>query len=752
MKNELNICMADIKNKIYEAGLFRPNEKVVLTTKSCVLLEYFTGKTYSYRMVDLNTLKAKRLFSRVHPLTENGYQQAITKMLALVSADTEEQQDRPTRSTEFLSHIFFDILPKHGLILRENQYALAISMLEAMEKAKVAICEAEVGTGKTHAYILAAVIYRLFHGKRQPVVISTSTIALQKALTENYIPQISEILLKHRIIDEPLTFAVRKGKNHYACDSRLKTYLYSIRHNDRPEDQELIKTLTEIFQGTYPIDLDELQLTDYVKERICVERCQMTCEFISICRYRTFLRKSGQSFIDFQILNHNLVLADVLCGKGGRNRLFPEHCVLIIDEAHKLLDAARQMYGVSFENMELERLVSSIYHAIGNHPDKGRIISLCEELIRQNEALFEDLKNATGTQYDHSCAEILFTSGVRTSLKAMMVILKSLSMLFFSADRRKNSYKSIVNRLDQKQTKLLVLFDHAQSIYWLENAGITVYRVCALPKQLNFLLYEDIWNGEKPYILTSATLSIGGDFSHFMNQTGINLLEQNRILTISKASPFDYRNQALLYLPTDMPFPDVKEPKYMEAVLEKLTELIRQTHGHTLALFTSYRMMEIAFQELSKRILDYPLFSMGKGRLEAIEAFRNSGNGILLASDSAGEGIDLAGDILSSLVVVKLPFPAPNPVSEYEKSLYDNFHNYLSESVVPRMLMKLRQWIGRGIRRETDTCVFSILDNRASGRYKTDILSALPDMPVTDQIEDVRRFLLNCKNKNYFEI
>lgn len=172
----------------------------------------------------------------------------------------------------------------------------------------------------------------------------------------------------------------------------------------------------------------------------------------------------------------------------------------------------------------------------------------------------------------------------------------------------------------------------------------------------------------------------------------------------------------------------------------------------SLALFTSYRMMERVFQELSKsQAVDYPLFCMSKGRLEIIDSFRKSRNGILLASDSAGEGIDLPGDILSSLVIIRLPFPTPGPVSEYERSLNENFYSYLSERIVPDMLIKLRQWIGRGIRRETDTCVFSILDNRAAGRYKNDILAALPDMPVTHRIEDVGRFISENKTDTYFE-
>ena len=743
--------MQDELNKLYKTELFRPEEKVVLTTRSCVLLEHFTGRVYHYHMVDFHTLKTTKLFSRKNPLTETGYQKAIEKMLAQVSADEEsEWQNQHTRASEWLVHIFYDILPKHGLTLRENQLSLALSMLEAMEKNKIALCEAEVGTGKTYAYLLAAVLYRFSHREKQPIVISTSTIALQKALTEDYLPQISDILLAHHLIPTPFTFVIRKGKGHYACDSRIKTYLSSIKHNNRPEDQKLIEDLTALFIGAFPIDLDELPFTDYVKERICVERCQPNCEFASICRYRTFLRKSTPSEMDFQIVNHNLVLADIFSQKSGRNRFLPESCVLIFDEAHKLLDAARQMYGIELEQGELERLAASIYRVTANHPNKNKIIRLCEELLQENMAFFETLKNSVGVVYDNNCREILLDFKNLVSIKTLIVILKNLSLLLYTKDRDKFHQKRLLLRIDQKQEKLLTLTGEIPSIFWLEGTGITTYQLCSLPKQLDVLFYEDIWSKKSPFILTSATLSVRSDFSHFMHQIGLDQLEENRLLTIKKASPFDYYHHALLYLPKDMPFPDRRSQAYLDAVFTRLIELIQQTHGHTLVLFTSYRMMERIGKKLSAQGLKYPLFLMGKGNLKAIEAFRKSRNGILLASDSAGEGIDLAGDILSSLVVIKLPFPTPDPISEYEKSLYDDFSCYLSDSIFPKMLMKLRQWMGRGIRRETDTCVFSILDSRARERYFPDILSALPNMPVTDQIEEVGQFIVSHKTEEYF--
>lgn len=751
MKQDI-ICIADIQNRIYEAGMLRTEEHVLLYVEGYALLEYFAGKKYMYRIVELKSLKAKYIFSRQIPLKENEYEIVIEKMIQRLDIKKVlEHQNGWERARNLLIHIFISILPNHGLKFRENQLSLALSMLEAMWKKKVALCEAEVGTGKTHAYILAAVVYRLFRDC-QTIIISTSTIALQKALTEEYIPQISDILLKCRVTDKPITGLVRKGKSHYACESRLKTYLSSIIHNNHHQDDALIELLTKLFAGSLPIDLDGLPLTSYVKARICVERCPCSCPFASVCRYRNLIRKTQKNSFDFLVVNHNLVFADILNEKDGRKYLLPDYEILIFDEAHKLLEVAKQMYGISFKNVELERLVASIYRVTSSHPEKELIISMCEELQRQGALLFENLKQSQGTEYDKNGREVIFSFESRVLLKALLTVLKKLSLLFYTNSKEKQrQYVRLINRIDCYQSILAVFLDDIQSVCWLEHTGITGYRLCSLPKQLDFILYEDVWNRRIPCILTSATLSVGKNFEHFMHQTGIDLLNKQRILTSSMASPFDYQEQALLYLPKDMPFPEIRNRDYLEAVIERLTTLIYQTHGHTLILFTSYWMMEWVYQEMSMKIAEFPLFCMGKGHLETIDAYRKSRNGVLFASDSAGEGIDLAGDILSSLIVVKLPFRAPDPIAEYEKTLYKDFHSYLSEEIIPGMLIKLRQWIGRGIRRETDTCVFSILDSRAGGRYKNDILSALPDMPVTDQIEDVGWFLLEHKVEEYFE-
>lgn len=749
MREEL--IKADIQNRLYEAGLFRSEEQIVLISGNYVLLEYFTGKMYSYRMVELNSLEQKHLFSKTKPISVSDYQRVLAKMTAYMkqpSGRTTWTDSDKERAMRFLIHIFNEILPQHGMVFRESQLSLALIMLQTIQDKKVALCEAEVGTGKTHAYILAVVVYKLFSDKQYPVILSTSTLALQKAIVEEYLPQISDILIEHRIIDRSITFVVRKGKSHYVCDSRLKTYLSSILNNNRVEDKRLIDTLNKLFAGIYSIDLDGLPVTDYVKRKIGVEHCSRTCEFASTCRYHQYIRMAQSGNCDFQIANHNLVLADILSQKAGRRSLLPEYGAIIIDEAHKLPDVARQMYGMELEIGEIEQLVDSIYRQIKYvSSGKAEIYELCEELLQKNQMLFDNLNSWTnkGRAIDLSFDNIYFFI-----MERILAILRRLSLLFYTPDQKRNYFGHLLARIEQKQVKLVALLDTEQSIYWLESVGITV-KICTLPKQLDFLMYKDVWERDMPQILTSGTISVNGDFEHFKNKTGMNFLLQGHVLATSKRSPFDYQNHALLYLPKTMPFPDNKNQWYINSVVNQIQALTGYTYGHVLVLFTSYRLMEVSYQMLKEKEITYPLFLMGKGRLDAIRQFRDSRNGILFASDSAGEGIDLPGDILSSLIIVKLPFPIPDPVLEYEQTLYADFHEYFRAVIMPAMLIKLRQWFGRGIRRETDTCVFSILDSRADSRYKKDIMAALPDMQVTHDIEDVGRFIREKKSDDYFE-
>lgn len=250
-------------------------------------------------------------------------------------------------------------------------------------------------------------------------------------------------------------------------------------------------------------------------------------------------------------------------------------------------------------------------------------------------------------------------------------------------------------------------------------------------------------------VLTSGTLSASGDFSHTKRVLGLNTVKQ--LSECSKTSPFNHQEQVLLYISESTPFPNSKNKAYIDAIAEETEKLILASHGHAAVLFTSYRVMDMVWQRLYQK-LDFPIFRMDKGGVNALEKFRNSGDGVLFAAGALWEGIDLSGDILSMLIIVKLPFAVPDPLSEHEQNLYSSLADYKREVVVPEMLIKLKQGFGRLIRTETDTGVVAILDSRAGacGAYRSRVLHALPPCRVTADITNTRRFFQIHKPAEYF--
>lgn len=655
---------------------------------------------------------------------------------------------------ELLIFLFDEILPSHGMALRVRQKELSLEMLRALQEDRLALCEAEVGTGKTHAYILALTVHNLYSDKKALAVISTSTIALQKALTEEYIPQISGILLEHHVIDRPLSFVVRKGKKHYVCDSRLGIYEASIKNLKREKDAGLLSELAEL-QGLDDsrIDLDDTALTPYVKARINVFRCSKSCPYRVLCRFMDFQKRCMTEKYDFQITNHNYVLADLIGRKQGKKPLFPAYGAMVLDEAHKLLDAARQMYSTVWGELDAE-LIVSLSIIKGKPAGIDELAVLQGRVMEYNRQIFDRLSGELSGSHtrEGSRAEIVVGPVERSYMKQMAAALGQLPLSYQESGGQRMRMQALKRYCRELADKLGVFSDSSHFICWMEKGENGRLALCAIPMELEQILFQDIWSRPIPAIITSGTMSVRGDFTHFKKMTGIQLAAPARVTETSKPSPFDFQNNGLLYIPERMPFPNIRDDRYIQAVMGEIQRIVSATHGHTLILFTSYWLMERVFYGLKDRLSAYPLFLMGRGRLDVISGFRRSGNGVLFASDSAGEGIDLAGDILSSLIIVKLPFPVPDPVMEYQRTQYEDFDSYRRDIIIPEMLIKLRQWFGRGIRREEDTAVFSILDNRASlrGRYRAEILDTLPAMPVTDRLSDVAEFIIRKKADSYF--
>lgn len=209
----------------------------------------------------------------------------------------------------------------------------------------------------------------------------------------------------------------------------------------------------------------------------------------------------------------------------------------------------------------------------------------------------------------------------------------------------------------------------------------------------------------------------------------------------------------MLYISESMPFPDSKDRRYITAVADEVERLILASHGHAAVLFTSYNAMGQVHSLLKERNLPFPLFRLERGGMGAIGQFKRSGNGILFASGALWEGIDIPGDALSLLIIVKLPFAVPDLISDYEQTLYGDMDAYKRRVLVPEMLIKLKQGFGRLVRTETDTGAVAILDSRIrmGGHYRERVLRALPDCQVTSIIGDIISFIREKKSPDYFE-
>ena len=755
------------------------NGEPILYAYGCALTEIDYGDYFIYKAVNLDTKKSIKLGRRKTPLAYKDIEKTVERIrCSSIAGAARLEADRPYGSKityekcrEILYALFKDILPNYGYTVRKEQISLADSILKTISDRKTTLAEAEVGTGKTLAYLIAAILAKRgrlndfwnkgFYPKmaytemaQMPIVIATSSIALQKAIVKDYIPELSRILLENGIIKTPLTSALRKGRAHYICDRNLKS------HYDSECDGKMKKVLSKLLKQSASIDLAEINgLTPHVKRQIqAPSRCAEHCPNHDSCRYLKFMSKVMSPAIDIQVTNHNYFIADALHRSGAKTPIIPNYQIVIVDEAHKLLSAARSMYGTELSSSD----VPSLYEYLKTlrfttesaaHSISSTIKKLYDESRRLFLDLSESLPKDTEDDAERYCAEI--DNSATKHLRNMRDIADRLYEQLVSMpviDRHAYRKTQILWEIDRIRERAAVFALHSEQICWLEQTANSNLSLCSIPKDLNRRLFDDLWNKGIPTILTSGTLSAGGDFSHIKRSLGLDKLG-NKIVETSKPSPFNHRENALLYISEATLFHDGKNRDYIASITDEIERLIRASSGHAAVLFTSYDAMGRVHSALSKRKLPFPLMRLERGSSAAIERFKESNGGVLFASGALWEGIDIPGNALSMLIIVKLPFQVPDPIGEYEQTLYKNMFEYKRRVIVPEMLIKLKQGIGRLIRTEKDSGVVAILDSRVNslGAYRGHTLGVLPDCPVTDNIGDVARFFYEKKSPEYFD-
>ena len=629
-------------------------------------------------------------------------------------------------SHHMVEQIFREILPRRGMAVREEQIALCHEVLDTLYNKEISLCEAGVGIGKTLAYLVACILWQMHRPNqlKMPVVISTSSVALQDAILNEYLPDLSAVLLAEGIITAPITAVVRKGKERFVCDARLaERQAKAISKGSRQKGS--------LRMAENVLDLDNIPgLSRYDRCRICVpQSCPRDCFLRLDCRYQQYLRDSRKP--DIQICNHNYLLANASHRLEERPLLLRQYQALVVDEAHKLPDAARQMYTETLSAQDMDDLCSLLQQA----HFKG--------LSKRLRTVFLTLSISCAPSFAMPKRKISIPFSLTPFRQA--AIADSINLLQYIGSQPDMPYYLQYRLAEAESLLRLFLLDVPTRILYLEFSADGQLTFCAASNRVPQLLRSALWNTREPTILTSGTLTAAGDFDHTEQLLGLAAYAPLRHFRAE--SPFNYRKKCLLYIPARRAAA-VPENQYLA---DQIVRLTAACHGHALVLFTSYRQMRNVYDALGGR-LTFPVFQAGRGQNRSIQQFRQSGNGVLFAAGSCWEGIDFPGDMVSLLIIAKLPFPIPDPVSDYKRQQYPNLRDYINAEIIPEMQKKLRQGFGRAIRTEQDSCVVAILDERAGigGKYHDAALAALPTCPITEKIEDVQQFIREQKRPDYF--
>jgi ATP-dependent DNA helicase DinG len=613
-----------------------------------------------------------------------------------------------------------------GFSPRTEQQQMAEATADTIAANSTLIVEAGTGTGKTFAYLMPA----LLCGKK--VIISTGTRHLQDQLFAKDLPVVRKAL------NAPVHSALLKGRSNYLCWHRLQTASSEGRQLSGKQLHELEEV--RAWSGhTASGDIAELGLVSedsivWPRVTSTVENCLgQECEFFQDCFVVKARRNAMEA--DIVVINHHLLFADMVLKEEGFGELLPGADAFIIDEAHQLPEVASIFFGTTLSSHQLRDLARDV--RLEHLREAGDMQDLPDAADRM-EAVIHQLRLALGTTDRRAAwSEVAADRDLQTVLLDLAGCLQRLKDWLELAAERGKGLESCRQRAAIMNDRLLLLLEHASSdyIHWFETFR-TSFRLNLTPLDVAPYFRSCVDSLQSAWIFTSATLAVGEGFEHFSGQLG---LDDARKLKLD--SPFNYKKNALLYMPADMPPPN--DRFYVDSVVSCARDILQASKGRAFMLFTSHAALQSAARQLQDT-LPFPLLVQGSApRRELLERFRELGNAVLLGTSSFWEGVDVRGAALSCVIIDKLPFGSPGePVLQARiEAMREQGENPFMQYQLPRAVINLKQGVGRLIRDENDRGVLVLCDPRLRGKaYGKVFLKSLPDMQQTSSTAVVEKF------------
>jgi ATP-dependent DNA helicase DinG len=647
---------------------------------------------------------------------------------------------------------------------RAGQVEMAAAVARALEKGGVLLAEAGTGTGKTLAYLVPAIY------SRRRVLISTGTKNLQEQIVFKDIPVLREAL------GVPFSATYMKGRGNYLCLHRLERLTGESGLPGlplaRPElaDDVFLRLIAEWAKRTETGDRAELEdlpedLPFWNEVAATAETCLgAECPKYEECFVTRMRRRAAES--DIVVVNHHLLCADAAVRQGAYGEVIPAcHCA-IVDEAHQLEDVVTQYFGFSVSAHRVETLARDVERfagsgAIEGSPHREAAERAAAGLRTAARAFFAELALAHGAgpgtsqrpgyarradqRIRATGASLAETIDTAADLAGAIDIVER-TLVSGTAPRlaegenpaEPEDARALAVRARELRDELRFLLraDDPAYVYFVEVRGRGIF-LRAAPVDVSGIVREVLFDRMQSTVLTSATLSVDGAFDYIRDRLGIGGAEEVRL-----PSEFDFARQAVLYLPPRMP--DPRSPDFIAAAGREVVEILKCTRGRAFVLFTSYASLR-AVHAIAELALEYPILVQGTApRTRLLQQFRETAQAVLFATASFWQGVDVAGEALSCVIVDKLPFASPDdPITSARiDAIRRRGGAPFDEYQVPLAILALQQGLGRLIRHRRDRGVLAVLDPRLrTRRYGARFLGSLPPAPVVHDLGAVEAFL-----------